>query len=190
MIRRRKSPQSGTLHSSARQFRSRALRSLAIVLAAGLLVSSQPSSTLASWTSSEYAGGEFSAATIAPPKATASCALSPGLLGAAPQITVKWAFATPSAGYTVPKNVQYGYLTNGLLEPVLTNLLGYLTTTPSDGGYTTVFGSGLLSGLLGGNMVAGIRTLDSSGWTSTWLVATASMGLLGANPSCSVSYMS
>lgn len=157
------------------------------IVAVVFLVPARSSATLAAWSDSEYGTSTMTALTVPAPQATATCVLSPGLLGATPQITINWQFAPTGPAYTVPTNVQYGYVTNGLLEPVLTNLLGNVTTTAATPGYKTVFASGLLAGLLGGNMVAGIRALDASGWTSQWLIATASMGALGANPVCAMS---
>ncbi|OFI39065.1 hypothetical protein BIU82_15570 [Arthrobacter sp. SW1] len=171
---------------------SYAWRRAKTVLAAGALafllaLPAANGGTLAAWTDSEFGRGSFAAATIQRPVIT-SCTLAPGTLGANPVITLKWRFPAGSS-YAIPANVNYYVAKDGLLTNLTSVLLGSeLTTTgPLAGEYTTQFKSGLLGGLLGGSYGVYVQTKDGSGWTSTLAEAKASMGALGANPSCTVS---
>lgn len=179
---------------TARPTRRRAVRSATVRRGAALLGAAAVFATMlsstatdASWTATQSGAGTVVAATIPAPVGSGACLLSPGLLGLTPRVTVNWRIPAATPPYTAA-NIEYAYSTNGLLEPLLTTLLGYVTTTgPVGGVHTTVFGSGLLSGLLGSSGVAAVRIVDpASGWTSTWLTATASMELLGLNPTCVV----
>jgi hypothetical protein len=165
-----------------------------VVIAAGCLAAFaiavaglRPAVTDASWGDAEVANGTFVAKTIAKPMMS-SCSLAPGTGGTNPAITVKWKFPTGTT-YVVPSNVSYAVAKGGLasnLTPVTpgTNL----STTGPDASltYTTKYGSGILTGLLGGSYLVGIRSVDSKGWTSSYATALASMGLGGTNPVCSV----
>lgn len=155
-----------------------ALGALAVIVAA---VVAPPADTLASWTRHTYAQGSFSAITVPPPVLGATCTLAPGTAGLNPVITITWSLP---AGYAFG-DVRYGYYNVSGLEVVTGALLGSVTTT---GGptYTTKFGSGLLGGLLGGSKTVGLLIVHSSGWTSRWVTVTASMGALGANPTCTL----
>lgn len=139
--------------------------------------------TMASWGDSDYSKGGFTGKTILPPLIS-SCVLSPGLLGATPTITVIWHFPVGS-GYATPGNIQYFLASGGLLPGLTQVVLGSNLTTsaPSAGNYTTVFGSALLGGLLGGSYLVGLRDAEN-GWTSTLTSYIASMGALGAGPTC------
>jgi hypothetical protein len=138
----------------------------------------------AAWADGEFSHGTFTAIVIQPP-VIATCVLSPGLLGANPVVTITWRFPSGST-YSTPANVIYFVAQGGLLGTLTSVLLGTsLTTTgPVAGVYTTQFKSGILGGLLGGSYGLFLQTKDGSGWTSTLASATASMGLLGANPQC------
>jgi hypothetical protein len=114
-----------------------------------------------------------------------TCSLSPGLLGTNPVVTVTWRFPSGSS-YTAPPNVAYFVAQGGLLGNLVSVLLGsdLSTTGPVSGIYTTKYQAGILGGLLGGSYGVYLQTVDGSQWTSTLASATASMGLLGANPQC------
>jgi len=165
--------------SHPRRWRTTVAVSLALTV---LVVHAGPSE--ATWTVPTFASGTVSAKVIPPPTLGSTCTLDPGLLGADPTVTITWQFPAGS-GYVNPANVRY-YVASGGLLPALTNVLlgSNLTTTgPVGGVYTTKFLSGLLSGLLGGTYLVGIRSYENT-WTSTLASANASMLALGANPTC------
>jgi len=159
----------------------RALVGIGVLAVAAALLVSPPRPTLASWADTENATGAFGALTVPPPVLGATCTLAPGALGLNPVITITWSLP---AGYALG-DVRYGYYNVTGLEVVTGALLSSITTT---GGptYTTKFGSGLLAGLLGGSKSVGMLIVHSSGWTSKWATVTATMGLAGANPTCTV----
>lgn len=159
----------------------RALVGLAVLAAAAALIVSPPRPTLASWVDTEYSTGSFGTLTVPPPILGPTCTLSPGVAGLNPVITVTWSLP---AGYAYA-DVRYGYYNVGGLEVVTGGLLGSVTTTGT-GPYTTKYGSGLLGGLLGGTKSVGMLMVHSSGWMSKWATVTASMGLAGINPTCTV----
>lgn len=146
--------------------------------------------TDAAFTDSEHVSSStFTALNVPEPisSTTPGCVASSGLLGANPQVTVNWRVPAGVAGYT-KDNAEYGQISNqGLLEPILSNLLGNVSTTGTPAAYVTVINGGLLTGLLGATKTFGIRFIGPGGWRSDWLVATASIGLLGANPQCTMS---
>lgn len=152
---------------------------LAVVVA---LVVAPPGFTLASWTSPESGRGDFAALKVPAPVLGATCTLVPGLLGANPVITVTWSLPT---GYAFT-DIKYGIGGVTGIEVITGGLLGSITTTGGPTAYTTKYGSGLLGGLLGSSKVVGVMTTGPNGWTSGWATATATAGLLGANPTCVV----
>ncbi|HEY9366737.1 MAG TPA: hypothetical protein VIP55_08900 [Agromyces sp.] len=155
----------------------------ALILSTGALGSAME--TDAAWSGPEQGTGTFSALTVPRPVLGPTCTLVPGLAGLSPVITVTWTVPA-SSGFTTA-NAQYGVGDLSGLEVIVGPLLGSVTTTgPVSGVYTTKFGSGLLSGLLGGTKSVAVRFVHSSGWTSAWSQANASMGLAGANPQCTV----
>ncbi|WP_156351619.1 hypothetical protein [Agreia sp. Leaf210] len=141
--------------------------------------------TEAAWSDRETANATLVAMTI-PKPVVQSCVLTSGLLGANPVVTVKWNFPA-GTGYVVPANVAYGVSEGAVLSNVTVALLGQGVTTsgPAAGTYTTTFSGSLLGGLLGGSYGLYLQTADGTGWRSAWSGSTASMGLLGANPTCS-----
>ncbi|RXZ72274.1 hypothetical protein [Agromyces albus] len=156
-----------------------------LALGAALTLSAQSSATDAGWNETTHATGSYTALTVARPALGATCTLSPGFLGTNPAITITW-MVPPGSGFT-SANAQYAISGVSGLEQVTGSLLSSITTTgPVGGVYTTRFGSGVLTGLLGGTKSVGVRFLHSSGWTSLWSQADASMGLAGANPQCTV----
>jgi hypothetical protein len=159
----------------------RALVGIAVLAVAAALLVSPPRPTLASWADTENSTGAFAALTVPPPILGATCTLAPGVAGLNPVITITW---SPPAGYALG-DVRYGNNTVTGLEVVTGGLLSSVTTTGT-GPYTTKFGSGLLGGLLGGTKSLGMLMMHSSGWTSKWATVTASMGLAGSNPTCTV----
>jgi hypothetical protein len=160
-----------------------------LLAAAGLVAAVlvvPPVATEALWQDAEHGAGTVNAATIPPPVMVPPCDLSPGALGATPVITVKWQLPAGTS-YTVA-DINYYVARGGLTENLTSVLLGTnLTTTgPVSGVYTTQFKSALLGGLLGGSYEVYVETEDPTGWTSKRAAARASMGALGANPSCTV----
>jgi len=155
----------------------------ALLLSAGAVGSA--AGTDAAWSGPETGGGTFSALTVPRPVLGPTCTLVPGLAGLSPVITVTW--TVPAGSGFTSANAQYAVGDLSGLEVILGPLLGSVSTTgPVSGVYTTQFGSGLLSGLLGGTKSVGVRFLHPSGWTSNWSQANASMGLAGSNPQCTV----
>ncbi len=155
----------------------------AVLLVASLAVG--PEQTDAAWTTNAGAAGSFGALTVARPALGPTCTLVPGLAGLSPVITVTWS-APAGSGFTASE-AQYAVGSVTGLEVITGPLLGSVSTTgPVGGVYTTKFGSGLLSGLLGGTKSVGVRFRHASGWTSAWSQANASMSLAGLNPQCAV----
>ncbi|CAN5237648.1 hypothetical protein BH11ACT5_BH11ACT5_27680 [soil metagenome] len=159
----------------------RALVGIAVLAVAAALFVSPPRPTLASWADTENSTGAFAALTVPPPVLSPTCTLTPGVAGLNPVITIIWSLP---AGYAFG-DVRYGYYNVTGLEVVTGGLLSSVTTTGT-GPYTTKFGSGLLGGLLGGSKSVGLLMVHSSGWMSKWATITATMGLAGANPTCTV----
>ncbi|KQZ08884.1 hypothetical protein ASD23_11095 [Agromyces sp. Root1464] len=155
----------------------------ALILSTGALGAAVE--TDAAWSGPEQATGSFAALTVPRPVLGPTCTLVPGLAGLTPVITVTW--TVPAGSGFTSANAQYGVGDLSGLELVVGPLLGSVTTTgPVSGVYTTKFDSGLLSGLLGGTKSVAVRFVHSSGWTSAWSQANASMGLAGTNPQCTV----
>jgi len=178
--------------ASCSRSRRRVLAVLAAVTTASfltLLMWPHEETTDASFTDGEFAAsGTLTALTVPAPVSsqTPGCVLDPGLLGANPVLTISWRVPAGVTGYS-SSNAQYGSTNQGLLTPITGPLLSNVTTTGTTTAYTTVMNGGLLSGLLGNSMSFGIRFVGPGGWTSSWLVATASAGALGANPKCTMS---
>ncbi|MFD5598996.1 hypothetical protein ACFWHR_02960 [Leucobacter sp. NPDC058333] len=149
-------------------------------------IAQPPQETEAKWVDAEVGRATFTALTVPTPISTANCVTTPGLLGADPRVTIYWRPPASATGYT-SANAEYGYVSGGGLIPVTGPLLGSVATTGTPTAYTTVVGAGLLGGLLGGSIVFGIRFVGPGGWQSSWLVATATMGLAGTNPTCTLS---
>lgn len=159
-------------------------------LALTILVTSRTQLSDATWTDTEYGRGTFTATVLAKPEML-NCVLSPGLLGTAPVVTIQWSFPA-GFGYTLATNIQYFTARSGLLANLTQILPGaQLTTTGpavwngNPNVYTTVFGSALLNGLLGGTYSVILR-VTANGWISADETANASMGLAGINPTCTI----
>jgi len=171
--------------------RARSRAFAAVIGAAGLVAALwlHGQATSASFTDTEFAAsGTIAALTVPAPVSsqTPGCVLDPGPLGANPVLTISWRVPAGVTGYS-SSNAQYGNTNQGLLTPITGPLLSNVTTTGTTTAYTTVMSGGLLSGLLGNSMSFGIRFVGPGNWTSSWLVATASAGALGANPKCTMS---
>ncbi|MGW9157921.1 MULTISPECIES: hypothetical protein [unclassified Microbacterium] len=171
---------------------AKGLRSAGAVLGISLLVAvglvPTVPSTEAAWTDAERATATGTSINIPEPIASGSpgCVASSGLLGANPRVTISWRAPAAATGYDLTK-AEFGQIANqGLLEPILSNLLGNVQTSGNAAAYVTVIDGGLLTGLLGATKTFGIRFIGPGGWRSDWLVANASMGLLGANPQCAM----
>jgi hypothetical protein len=171
---------------------SRATRTVTAMLLGGALLAAagyangRTSQTEAAWADGESGTAAFTALTVPRPVLGSTCTLVPGLGGLTPVITVTW--TVPAGSGFTSANAQYAVGDVNGLELIVGPLLGSVSTTgPAAGGvYTTQFGSGLLSGLLGGTKSVGVRFLHPSGWTSAWSQANASMSLAGTNPQCTV----
>lgn len=163
-------------------------RALAAALPLALLLGLAPGAneTDAAWADAEAARGVFTALKVPTPVSTAACVTTPGLLGLSPTVTVNWRAPATATGYTLAQ-AEFGYSTGGLLLPLTAALLGNVSTTGTPAAYSTVASGGLLGGLLGGTSTVAVRFIGPGGWRSSWLVATATMGLAGANPTCTLS---
>ena len=166
--------------------RARGVAVLATIALFGLMCAPSPLDTEAAWADTESASGSFTAIVVPTPISTAACVTNPGALGLDPKVTVYWRVPMGATGYTVA-NAEFGHMSGGVLLPLTTALLGYVNTTGTPAAYTTVASSGLLGGLLGGTSVFAIRMVGPGGWHSSWLRATATMGLAGSNPTCTLS---
>lgn len=176
--------------SATRSRRRRVAAALLVgAVCAMVLLGSRSGLTAAAFTDTEFvASGTVTALTVPAPISSKvpGCVLDAGLLGADPVLTISWRVPVGAGGYT-SANAQYGSTNQGLLTPITTALLGNVKTIGTASGYTTTMNGGLLSAILGNSMSFGIRFEGPGGWTSSWLVATASAGLLGSNPKCVMS---
>ena len=143
-------------------------------------------------TDAAFGDGEYAAATLtatavpAPQSLAPGCVLTTGLAGANPEVTITWRIPADATGYS-SADAEYGWIVGGILTPITGALLGSIHTTGTPSAYTTVVSAGLLGGVLGGSVKFGIRLKGPGSWTSGWIVATASAGVAGINPTCSMS---
>lgn len=159
----------------------------ALLLGMGVAPTAQM--TEAAFTDGDYARTEITALDVPEPVSsqTPGCVASSGLLGVNPVVTIYWRVPVGVTGYSLT-NTEFGLANNqGLLEPILSNLLQNVSTTGNTTAYVTVINGALLANILGGSKTLGIRFTGPGGWESDWLIATASFGLLGANPQCVMS---
>ncbi len=172
---------------------------LAGLLAVGLMPPPEQTEA-APWADQEVAAASAVSALDVPevlPNATPACTAT-GLLNLAPEVKIWWKLppGAAAAGFTVA-NAEYGQIVNqGLLEPILSNLLSNVSTTASGDGYVTTISGTLLANLLGGKKTIGIRLVypgpatpapvPDTRWRSDWLVANAEFGALSINNKCSV----
>ena len=165
--------------------RARVAASLAVLGVLAAVASAPAATTEATWADPESGTATFTAATVPAPAATLGCVTTPGALGLDPRVTISWRVPASATGYSLA-NAEFGYLTGGVLLPLTSVLLGNISTSGTATSYTTVASGGLLGGLLGGSSVIAIRFIGPGDWRSHWLTATATMGALGANPTCTL----
>ena len=164
-----------------------AVAGAALVVAVGLTPAAQV--TDAAFTDRETATATFTAIDVPEPVSsqTPGCTAQSGLAGVNPTVTIYWRVPVGVTGYSLT-NAEFGLANNqGLLEPILSNLLHNVSTTGTSSAYVTTISGALLANILGGSKTLAIRFSGPGGWKSHWLVATASFGLLGANPACVMS---
>lgn len=158
-----------------------------LALLLGLGIAPPVQQTDAAWVDSEYGGATFTAITVPTlvpwgnPQCTASTVL---LVGG--RTTIRWSIPSGFAGYT-SADIEFGRDVSGVLNPLLTGLLGTVTTTGTTSAYTTVVEGGLLSNVLGGGMRFGMRLKGPGGWVGPWLVATVTFPALVGNGTCTLS---
>lgn len=157
------------------------------LLGGAALVPSVPE-TDAAWTDAEVGAASFAAAEGLPapvawgsPQCSASNVL---LLGG--RVTIRWRVPEEAAGYSLD-DVEFGRVVDGVLTPILTDLLGSVNTTGAPEAYTTVVSGGLLSNVLGGSMRFGMRLTGPGDWVSPWLVADVTFPALVGSGTCSLS---
>ncbi|SKC52427.1 hypothetical protein [Okibacterium fritillariae] len=100
-------------------------------------------------------------------------------------MTISW---TLPAGYTT-SDIVYLLASSGQASGVQTVPLSssVATTGPATGGvYTTTFQGALLSNLLGGQVMVGVRTLDASSWVSADRLARATLPALVGTGTCTI----
>ena len=142
-----------------------------------------PTETLAAWTDPVMTTAPF-AAKVIPAPTIAGCSAGNVLLVGG-RVTITW---TLPAGHTA-SDIVYLWSSNGQTSGVQTVPLGssVATTGPAAGGvYTTTFQGALLSNLLGGQVLVGVRTLDASSWISTDRLARASLPALVGTGTCTI----
>lgn len=144
--------------------------------------------TEAAWTDAEFGTGTVTAINIPEPISSKSpgCVASTAL-GLDPKVTINWRVPVGVTGYSLT-NAEFGQIPvgGGPIVPLAPGTAGIATTGTIDA-YVTQITGGLLGGLLGATMSFGIRFTGPGGWKSNWLLANATIGLLGANPQCSMS---
>lgn len=136
--------------------------------------------TEAGWRDEERAAAPLSTVVLQPPTIV-SCAVTGGLN---PSIFVVWKFPA-GVEYSFPAAVRYYGKANLLLDPVLTPLLGNVSSVPRPGTdeYVLTIGPGLLTNLLGGDYTVGLST-DLGGWESTIVTKKVVFPLLGLPAYC------
>lgn len=157
---------------------------VALAAVALCLVVERPPVTEAAWVDKEIAAAAVSAVVV-PPPVIDSCSGSSAALGLNPTMTLVWHL--PSGPYTVPTNIRYFGAPGGLLPGLLNPLLGFASTVPGPGAgqYTSTFGSGLLTGLLGGRYTVALAT-DLNGWQSIRVGRQVQFDALGGPATCYV----
>jgi signal peptidase I len=169
-----------------RRHRAKAAGSAALVAALAavtLSLAPPPTETLAAWTDPVVTTAPFAAKVIPAPTITGCSAANVLLVGG--RVTITW---TLPAGHSA-SDIVYLWSSNGQTSGVQTVPLSssVATTGPAAGGvYTTTFQGALLSNLLGGQVLVGVRTLDTSSWISTDRLARASLPALVGTGSCTV----
>lgn len=144
-------------------------------------------STEAAWADAEVGAAELTAATVPTPIpwGNPECEARTLLLVGG-RITIRWRLPDGATGYTAD-DVEYGQEVGGVLNPILTGLLGSERTTGTPSGYTTVVSGGLLSNLLGGSSRFAMRLTGPGDWASPWLVADVTFPALAGAGTCTLS---
>lgn len=171
---------------------------LGVSLLMGIGVLPRAEQTEAAWTDAEQATATASAYNVPEPVANADpfCTAT-GVLNLAPEVKIWWRAPAGATGFTSAQ-AEFGHiLNNGLLEPILSNLLSSVSTSPSGSGYVTTISGTLLANLLGGKKTLGIRFVypgsltpapsPDTRWRSDWLVANAEFKALGIGNTCTMS---
>lgn len=156
---------------------------IAALVAVSASLAPQPTETLAAWTDPVSASAPFSARAIPAPTLTGCTAANVLLVGG--RVTISW---TLPAGYTT-SDIVYLLASSGQASGVQTVPLSssVATTGPATGGvYTTTFQGALLSNLLGGQVMVGVRTLDASSWVSADRLARATLPALVGTGTCTI----
>nr|WP_201471320.1 hypothetical protein [Microbacterium hydrocarbonoxydans] len=172
------------------QMRHRVLAGVAgVALLASVAITPAAQVTDAAFTDREYATATFAAFDVPEPVSSQvpGCTAQSGLAGLNPTVRIYWRVPAGATGLSLT-NAEFGLANNaGLLEPILSDLLQNVSTSGTPTAYVTTISGALLANILGGSKTLGIRFSGPGGWKSHWLVATASFGLLGANPQCVMS---
>lgn len=144
----------------------------------------------AAWIDSEHGTATFTAGTVPTPVPWGSPQCSAfNVLLVGGRTTINWKVPDGVTGYT-SANVEYGREVGGLLNPILSSLLGSQTTTGTPAAYTTVISGGLLSNALGGTLRFAMRLKGPGSWVSSWLVADVTFPALVGQGTCSLSVVS
>ena len=160
---------------------------VALLVGVGLTPAAQM--TDAAFTDPEYARATITAYDVPEPvtSQTPGCTAQSGLAGINPTVRIYWRVPVGVTGFSLT-DAEFGLANSeGLLEPILSNLLQNVSTTGTSTAYVTTISGALLANILGGSKTLAIRFTGPGGWKSHWLVATASFGPLGANPTCVMS---
>ncbi|GAB3567320.1 hypothetical protein GCM10027344_29800 [Spelaeicoccus albus] len=180
---RRRSRHRGTTRGPARR---RGVGSVAAVALLGAVVSlGAPAvhGTKAAYTDTSAATATITATTIGTVKG--HCRYNPGL--GSGTFVLTWSFVNGGEDYT-GANASFAYSKRtGLGLITLTGTNAPTTSKPENGVYTTKIGTGLLSGLLGGDFDFAV-TVSDSGWSSPPVKFTASNSLLGGSGDCDANF--
>lgn len=173
---------------------------LGIAVLTGIVVAPSAETTDAAWVDQENVALANPASAYNVPEPVGNAVpfcTAEGVLNLAPAVKIWWKAPAGATGYT-SASAEYGHiLNNGLLEPILSNLLSNVSTSPSGDGYVTTISGTLLANLLGGKKTLGIRFVypgplspapsPDRRWRSDWLVANAEFKALGIGNTCTMS---
>lgn len=153
-------------------------------LLVGLAIAPPVQQTDAAWVDPEYGSATFTAATVPTliPWGSPECSAATVLLVGG-RTTIRWSIPAGVTGYSAA-DIEFGREVNGVLNPLLTSLLGTVTTTGTPSAYTTVVEGGLLSNVLGGGMKFAMRLKGPGGWVGPWLVASVTFPALAGPGTC------
>lgn len=162
---------------------------LALALVLGATTLTHPEPTEASFTDAEAAGGALSAATGLPAPVqdgTPGC-VAGGRVSASRTVTITW--QVPAGTSYTNDDLEFGQLnSHGLLVPIIDLELFDEDSEPVPPmSYSTSVSGPMLQGLLERQKLVGIRFKSPGNWSSPWLVATATWGVLGIGNTCTMS---